>query len=214
MPHHGVMALSAPDLLAAYDVVYKVTKLDHAVLTPLEKNFIWILIVAVQQIPLGGHHVKDFVTAGGTIRQVETAAALAGFLIGARGLRTIATSWQDAAPGVQFDAAYRRTIEAINGAADKPLPKGLLELALAAAQSCRQDWNRVADHLRAAKEVLVPDNAIAAALSVLLLPCGSPVFVQACTVWRDLVRSSTITASEPYKYWAALPDPVARPGPR
>ena len=208
MAHHGVMALTAPALLDAYDTIFTATKRDFTLMSQFERNLVWIMVVATQQIPLGGHHVKDFIGCGGTIGQVETVAALAAFLVGAKGFNDYAASWQAVAPDLDFDATYRRSITAISRTADKPIPEGLLEVALAAAQSCRQNWVRVADHIRGAKQAGVADDMLAAGLNIVLLPGGSPVFVQACTVWRELIRTQAVEASDPFRYWAELPDPA------
>jgi alkylhydroperoxidase/carboxymuconolactone decarboxylase family protein YurZ len=193
-PSHAVLAATHPDLLAAYEVVFSAVTFRCTALTPLQKHFIWLLTVGALEIPLGRYHVRDFVAAGGTARQVEVAAALAALVIGARALDAVGPGWKAVVPEMDAAGTYERAVAAIASSAP-PLPDGSLDAALAAANACRGSWDRFGRHLKAARTLGVSDAALAEALSVTILPAGNPVFVQACSHWRDMVEAGAIGAS-------------------
>ena len=48
------------------------------------------------------------------------------------------------------------------------------------------------------------ENTLAEALSLAMFPGGVPNFVDACDIWRALIKEKTVSASEPYKLWAKM----------
>lgn len=209
LPSHAVLAATHPEVLAAYEVVYGEVTFRCTALTPFEKHFVWLLVVGSLEIPIGGHHVRDFRAAGGTTRQVEIAAALAALVVGARALDAVGPEWQAVVPDLDAAATYDRVVAAI-AAAGPPLPDGLLDAALAAANACRRAWDRFGEHLIRAKAQGVADAALAEALSVAILPAGNPVFVQACSRWRDLVGAGRVDASPGLRHALRLIEPATR----
>jgi len=120
---------------------------------------------------------------------------LAALLAGAGAFEAVGPGWQAVIPEVDTSAAYERALIAIASLAAPPLPDGLLDVALAAANACLLAWERFGRHLANAKKLGVTDAALAEALSVTVLPAGNPVFVRACALWRDMVESGRLAAS-------------------
>lgn len=202
LPSHAVLAVAAPGLLEAYEDVYRAITFEFRALTPLQKNFVWLVVVGCAETPTGAHHLTDFLEAGGTRAQVEAAAHLALLAIGARALDAVAPGWQKAMPEFSGDETYLR---AVAGAADSAsLDRGLVEIALAAGHACRRDWKRVELHIVRANKAGVSDDALAEALTVCILPSGNPGFVQACGIWRRLILEGAVEASPAYRTAAEL----------
>jgi len=197
LPSHAVLAVAAPKLMAAYEDVYREITYTFQALTPLEKNFVWLVVIGCAETPTGAHHLTDFLQAGGTRPQVAAAAHLALLAIGARALDTIAPGWHQAMPEFDGHDAYFGAIEAT--AAGAGLAPGLVEISLAAGHACRRDWRRVEQHIVRAKRADVADDALAEALTVCILPSGNPGFVQACGVWRKLVAAGNVPASPAFR---------------
>ena len=193
MPHHQVMAVLLPELLDCYERVYATIDLTQGRLSSVEKGFVWMVVVATAEIPIGGVHVKDFRRAGGSATQVEAAAILASIAIGTRTLETIGPGWGNVVPELNLDAAYRRSLEGI--ASPAQVSPELVEMAMAAAHACRRSWGRVRAHIKAAYTVGVKETALAEALTITMLPTGTPTFVQACKVWLDLIKTGEVSAS-------------------
>ena len=203
IPSHAVLAIAAPDLLDAYEGVYGAITYTTRRLTAFEKNFVWLLVIICAETPTGAHHVKDFLDAGGTAAQLDAAAHLGMIAAGVKSLELVGGSWTSVAPGFTANDAYDRAIDiCVNAAA---LPRGLVEIALVAGQACRKNWDKVALHLSRAGEAGMSEDAIAEALTVVILPAGNPLFVQACSLWLRLIRENKFKASPAYQYVANLP---------
>ena len=201
MPHHQVMAVLLPALLDSYERVFETIDLTQGKLTSFEKGIVWLAVVAAGEIPIGGSHVRDFRDAGGSATQIAAAAMLGSMAIGAPTLDTIGPGWRKLVPDLDLDAAYRRSLESIAGPAQ--IPPGLVEMAMAAAHACRRSWDRVRAHIKAAYLLGVDETALAEALTITMLPTGTPTFVQACKVWMDLINAGEVSASASLRRVAA-----------
>lgn len=193
LPSHAALAVADPALLEQYEGVYNAITFGFHALTPFEKNFVWLVVVGCAETPTGAAHLSDFVAAGGTKAQVAAAAQLALVAIGARMLEVFGPGWQRVLADFDADAAYAGAIDRL--VAGIGLAPGLVEIALAAGQSCRRDWKRVAFHIVRAKQLGVGDDALIEGLTVCILPAGNPGFVQACATWRRLVEEGKVDAS-------------------
>ena len=194
LPSHAVLAATHPGVLAAYEAIYREMTYERIALSSFEKNFVWLVTIGTLQIPLGGHHVSDFINDGGTPSQIQTAAALAAFVVGATVLDTVEASWSAVTPGLDLASGYAQSVIEIAQAA-QPLPVGLLDMALTVASASQRKWSRFALHLTRAKTLGVSDAALAEALTVMILPAGNPGFVQACTQWGKLIEDGAIESS-------------------
>ena len=62
MPHHGLLALTAPELLQGYDACYSALTLGNRYLAEKDKEFIWLGILAVKEEFLATQHVAKYLT--------------------------------------------------------------------------------------------------------------------------------------------------------
>jgi alkylhydroperoxidase/carboxymuconolactone decarboxylase family protein YurZ len=206
LAHHRVMAVFLPGMLAAWDTLHDAVAGGEA-LSAVERNFIWIAVVAAARVPTGGAHVADFVAAGGTTQQVEAALAMGAAALGAAVHREVEPGWRAAHAALEPGAAYRRSVEAI--ARDAPVGMPLAHMALAAAHAACGSWDTLRLHLRAACDAGVGEPAMAQALALLVMPVGMPAFLRACEVWLRMADEGALPAST--ALLAASRWPLARP---
>jgi hypothetical protein len=197
LPSHAALAVADPTLLEQYEAVYNAITFGFHALTPFDKHFVWLVVVGCAETPTGAAHLSDFLAAGGTKPQVTAAAQLALVGIGARMLEVLGPSWQRVLADFDADAAYAGAIDRL--VAGTGLEPGLVEIALAAGQSCRRDWKRVEFHIVRAKQLGVSDDALVEGLTVCILPAGNPGFVQACATWCRLVAEGKVEASPAFR---------------
>ena len=81
LPHHGLLALSAPNLLQHYDQLYSSLTLTDRYLDRHDHEFVWLGVLMSTQEALGTHHVQRFLNAGGTVDEVGSAAPMAVAII-------------------------------------------------------------------------------------------------------------------------------------
>ncbi len=202
LPHHGLLALTAPRLARAYDEAYTALTLDPRALSEFEKEFVWLPILIATDEAIATHHIAKFKAAGGDDRGVETCLRLAAFARGARDFRFVGQHWNDLLPGFGRERAYRDALQALMN--DRDADVGLVEAAMAATHACLAQWEEVAIHIRGAYSADLPEVKLAEALSLVMFPGSVPHFVEAARVWRDLVKSNAVAASPALRSWAAI----------
>ena len=67
LPHHGLLALASPELLAAYDRAYTVLALEPRVLSVHDREFVWLAILIATDEALATHHIPK--RAGAAMRR-------------------------------------------------------------------------------------------------------------------------------------------------
>lgn len=201
MPNHAVLAIEFPAALELYEALYAATTLTYKTLSPRDKKFVQLAIVAASEIPLGGYHVRDFLDAGGTEAQVRAALRLAMLVAGANPPDAVGPTWT-AVPGINYAAMFDDDF--VRFALDSGMDPGVVELALVAGHACKRAWERVAFHIVRAKARHVSDAALAEALTNLMLTAGNPIFVLACGVWHRLISEGKVDAQPAYRHAIAL----------
>ena len=200
LPHHGLMALAFPKLLAGYDAAYTALALDDRVLTHHDREFVWLAVLAATDEATATHHIAKFRTAGGTDAAIGAAFATAALALGARAFDFAARDWaRQLAPFDPRDA-YLHALRQV--APDAPMR--LVHLAGLAVQVCAARWRPFAWHLEAAYADAVEEDAMAEAISLAMFPGSVPRFVEACGHWRRLIAAGALPASPRYHAWAAL----------
>lgn len=206
LPHHGLMAIALPDLLAGYDAAYTALALTPHHLDDRSKEFVWLAVLTAVEETVTTHHVVKFQKAGGTDAEIELAVRLGGLREAGRRIGFAAQHWSVHVPGYDRRAAYRRALAAL--VSDIPVPPAWIEMAMAAAAGAQRDWWAFEEHVRGAYAEGVPEDHLAEAISIMMFPGSVPNFVDACGIWRDLVRAGSVPASARYRRWAALAGPA------
>lgn len=202
LPHHGLLALTAPRLARAYDEAYTALTLDRRALSEFEKEFVWLPILMATDEAIATHHIAKFKAAGGGDRDAETCLRLAAFARGARDFRFVHRHWAGLLPGFEHERAYREALAAL--VRDRGVDQGLVEAALAATHACLAQWEELAIHIRGAYSAGFTEVKLAEALSLVMFPGSVPHFVEAARVWRDLVKSGAVPASSAMRLWASI----------
>lgn len=202
LPHHGLLAVAAPDLLAAYDQAYTALTLVPRSLTAHDKEFIWLAVLVATDEAIATHHIRKFRDAGGTSAEIAAALRLAAVARGAPAFGFVAEHWAAAIPEFDREQSYRGAIA--DALAPYGIPARLREMALAAVQTCQGGWWELGVHIRAAYAADVAEIDLAEAIAITMFPGSVPYFVDACGVWRDLIKSGAVAASPAFRAWAEI----------
>jgi len=203
MAHQGVMAAALPELQDAYAIIYKALTLEQRHLEPLEKEFVWLVLLITAGEHIGTHHVALFYERGGTEAQAEAAFRLAAFGAGTAAFEMLDAHWQRHFPALPAHAAYVQAGGAL--LAGTPVASAWARVALLAAHTARRDRWGVAQELIAAYGEGVPEGKLAEAMSLAMWPCGVNAFLEASEVWLELIRAGRVAAGEAFRAWAAMP---------
>lgn len=200
LPHHGLMAISAPRLLETYDATYSALALEPRVLSRHDHEFVWLATLIATDEALGSHHIARFKAAGGEEQEVERILALTAFALGADAYRFVDRCWLPHLPGLDPQNAY---LDAFRSVATG-VPLRLAHLAAAAVHTCQGAWDALAWQIGAAYADAVPEVELAEALSLTMFPGSVPHFVEAARVWRELIVTGKVAASADFLAWAAM----------
>jgi alkylhydroperoxidase/carboxymuconolactone decarboxylase family protein YurZ len=200
LPHHGLMAITSPDLLEAYDALYTAIALTERRLSRHEHEFVWMgVLIATDEI-LGTHHIKRFRDAGGTDPELAVAMSLTALVKGCDAYHFVNDYWlphlPDFSPRAEYLAAFRKLAD------QTPLP--LAHMMACAIHACRANWNGLRWQIIAAYDDGIDELGLAEALTVAMFPGSVPNYVEAAGVWRELITDGHVQASDAFAKWAAL----------
>lgn len=202
LPHHGLMAVASPALLAAYDATYTALTLDERALTLHRKEVIWLVILVSTGEAIATHHIDRLRKGGGDERDVAVALACAAWADGAERHAFVARHWGPHLKDFDAVTSYRDGLDAL--LARHEAERWVIEIGMAAAHQCHRRWTWVAEHIAGAYAQGAPEDAIAEGLSLAMFPGGVPNFVDACAVWRQLILDGRVDASPAYRAWAEM----------
>lgn len=202
LPHHGLMAVAAPELLTAYDATYTALTLGDRALTLFQKEIIWLIILVSTGEAIATHHIDRLRKGGGGDADVAAALAFAAWADGADRHSFVALHWAPHLDGFDAVASYRDGLAALN--ARHGTEQWIIEIGMAAAHQCHRRWGWVGEHIAGAYAEGANETAIAEGLSLAMFPGGVPNFVDACEVWRELIIAGKVDASAPFRAWAEM----------
>jgi len=197
LPHHGLLALVFPDLLAGYDAAYTAMALADRVLSHHDREFVWFAVLAATDEALATHHIAKLRAAGGTDATIDAAFAACALAIGADAYDFAARDWAVQLAPWDAQAAFLRGVRRLE-------PLRLVHLAMCAVHVCRARWRPLGWQLGAAYADAVPEDEIAEAITLAMFPGSVPRFVEACGVWQKLIADGTLPASARYQMWARM----------
>lgn len=202
LPHHGLMAVSAPDMLEAYAVTYRAMTLTDRVLTAYEKEFIWLAILIVTDENEATHHIAKFYKAGGTDNEVACAARLVALIRGSVAFRFVGRFWSGHLPWWDGRAQERAARDSL--AAEFGVESWLLTLADMSARVCLDQHEALGWAIEDAYAQGAGEPRIAETLMLTMFPGSVPRYVRAAEVWLKLIRAGRVPASAPYRAWADM----------
>ena len=200
LPHHGLMAITAPALLDAYDAAYTAMALDDRVLSHHDREFVWLAILIATDEAIATHHIAKFKAAGGTDEEIEVILTVTALALGFESYRFVNKNWLAHLPACNPPAIYQRALRS----AARDVSMRLVHMAVAAVFVCKAGWDALALQIVAAYEDGVPELDLAEAVSLTMFPGSVPHFVEAARVWRDLIVDGKVPASQSFREWAQL----------
>lgn len=200
LPHHGLMAVSMPGMLEAYDELYTAIAFEPHQLSRHDHEFVWLAILITMHEVLGTHHIARFHDAGGTDAELADVMAIAALAGGGHLYRFVHQHWRPHLPDLDPRAAY---LDAFTRAAGDT-PVNLAHLAGAAVHACTTNWQLLEWQICAAYEAGVDEAALAEALLLMMFPGSVPNFVEAAGVWRKLILTDRVKASPGFRAWAEI----------
>tara|TARA_R110002110_G_scaffold10333_3_gene50706 strand:- start:2938 stop:3678 length:741 start_codon:yes stop_codon:yes gene_type:complete len=203
LPHHGLLAVAEPTLLEAYDRTYTALTLTPRSLSEHAKEFVWLVILTSTEEAIATHHIKRFRDGGGTDEELELAVRLCAYAMGVDRFAFVAQHWSPHLPNYDAERSYRAGVDAI--AKDYDIPKGLIEMALAATHTCHRQWWALKLHIAGAYRENVPERELAEAISLTMFPGGVPNFVDAADHWKTMISAGEVSASPAFRAWADMP---------
>ena len=201
LPHHGLFRLLSPDFAEAYEAAYGRLALQPVALAAEDKEFLWLVIVAVVGSPTARHHVRRYREAGGGIEGVEAALRLAGFAGARTRFDFAAEAWAGQLPG--WDAAPAE--EAALHALAPDVPPARRAMAMLAACTARRDSPGIERYLRAGYAAGAAEAGMAEAMCLTVQPAGLPNVVHAAGIWRRLIAAGAVPASDAFRAWVEIP---------
>jgi alkylhydroperoxidase/carboxymuconolactone decarboxylase family protein YurZ len=203
LPHHGAMAIAAPDLQDAYFQMYKALTQTDRHLSAFEREAVWLAILIAAKEAIGTHHVELFFAAGGTPDQAALITRLSAMALGAEAFAFMDRHWTESFPGLAGTDSYLAAFETLVD--ETLLPRELSHLAMAALQATLgRPWG-LAAHIKAIYRHGGSEDALAEAMSLIMWPVGVNHFLDACRVWTDMMADGSVTPSARYKVWAETP---------
>ncbi|MDP6690480.1 MAG: carboxymuconolactone decarboxylase family protein [Alphaproteobacteria bacterium] len=203
LPHHGLMAVGEPDLLAAYDQMYSTLTLGTRILDERTKEIIWLVVLTTTSEAIATHHIQRMHDAGGTDGEIEAAVRLAAYARGADYFDFVRRHWGPHLADYDAVRAYRDGLDRL--AAGSGIEAGCVEMALAAAHACQRRWGWVEEHIIGAYRKGVAERALLEAFSLMMFPGGIPNFVDAAAHWRQLILDGRVAPSPAFDTWARAP---------
>ena len=197
LPHHGLMALAFPDLLAGYDAAYTALALQDRILSHHDREFVWIAVLAATDEALATHHIAKLRAAGGADATLGQAFAACAWALGGEAYDFAARAWPRQVAPWDPRAAFLDGLR-------RHEPRRLAVLAACAVQVCRARWQLLEWCLAAAYADAVPEDEVAEALSLAMFPGSVPRFVEACAVWQRMILAGRLPASARYQVWARM----------
>jgi alkylhydroperoxidase/carboxymuconolactone decarboxylase family protein YurZ len=185
LAYHRLLNEISPDLLAAYDAFYTQFTLAERVLTPVEKETVWIALCAATRAgPSGRIHLVRARKAGMSKDAIADALALAAACESWDAHRFSVSGFPDWTDEPRLVKRYLRAFDAARGRT-RPM---LAEIAAVVAHAGRRCEGGMEIHLKRAFQRGARRRQVAEALSYALLHCGGPTMVQAMDCWLKMVK--------------------------
>ncbi len=201
LPHHGLLALTAPQLLEGYDACYTALTLGERFLDEIDKEFIWLGILAVKEEFLATQHVSKYLEAGGSPDRVPVSARMAAYAQGASAFEFAEKYWKAHVSSLDGRAEYLAGLKALVKSAQ--IDEGLLHMSMAAIHTSIRNWTQLEWHIDWAYQCEVPETHFSEALSYSMFTGSIPNFIEGCEVWRKMILDDLVDATEPFKHWAS-----------
>ena len=191
LTYHRLLNEISPALLAAYDDFYTQFTLTGRALSPVEKETIWMaLIAATRARPSGRIHVERARKAGMSPDAIADAIALAAACETLDAFDFSGKAFGQWLSEPRLRKAYLRTFEAARGGT-KPV---LAEIAAAVAHAGRGCGPGIRLHLARAFRLRARRAQVAEGMTYVLMHCGGPAMLAALDNWIKAAKTGKMPA--------------------
>lgn len=202
LPHHGLMALTAPQLMDGYEACYTALTLVPRTLSAREREFVWLGVLNVRREHIASQHLTKFLAAGGTDGEVELVVRMSGLAEGAAAFAFIANHWQHHLPVYDRRRLYFDSFDRMVAGGGVRVP--LLHMTAAAIHACLEQKTELEWHIAEFYRHRGDEAELAEAISYVMFSGSVPYFIEACGVWHAMIRRGDVAASPIFKTWADM----------
>ena len=188
LSYHRLLHGISPELLSAYDEFYTQFTLTGRALTPVQKETVWIALIAATRARVGTIHLRRAVQAGMDKDAIADAFALAAACESLDALSFSGGAFPEWTDEPRLVKRYLRAFDAARGRA-RP---ALAEIAAVVAHAGRRNAAGMRIHLVRAFKRGSKREQVAEALAYVLLHCGGPTMLDAMECWLKLVRERKV----------------------
>ena len=190
LSYHRLLYDIHPELLAAYDAFYTRFTLADNLLSPVEKETVWIALIAATRARVGTIHLMRAVKAGMSKDAIADAVALAAACEAFDALAFAENAFPEWLSEQSLVKRYLRAFDAARGRI-RPV---LAEIAAVVAHAGQRRAAGMRVHLVRAFKLGAKREQVAEALSFALLHCGGPTMLAAMDCWIDTAKMNRIPA--------------------
>ena len=200
LPHHGLLAVSSPQLLQAYDQLYSAIALEHKTLSVRDRELVWLAVLIATDEALATHHIPRFLEGGGQMAEFNAVLQLTASLKGVTAYRFVQTHWAPHVPTLDLVQSYRDALER----AGQPLSPRDVWLCACSVHAALGHFDWLSQALVAAYDRQVGELDLAESLSIMMFPGSVPHYVEAAKVWMNLIREGQVQASPAFAAWSRM----------
>ena len=184
---HEILARVDADYLAAYRDFYRAITLGERVLTPVQRETVWICLLVAVREEVGTIHVERAREAGIPESGIAACIRLAAVADAWESLQFAADHWSWTVEDTSTIGYLELVVSVSRG-----LDPVTVELALLAAHAGRRRRRPFELHLVRLLEQRVPEAAIVEALTYVQQPCGANTLLWATDAWLDAIAAGIL----------------------
>jgi alkylhydroperoxidase/carboxymuconolactone decarboxylase family protein YurZ len=181
LSYHRMLAASDPQLLANYDALYTRLTLDQRVLTPVERETVWIALIAATREKYAVFHFERATQAGMDDEAISDAVALAAACESFDALQFSQAPFGKWVPAGRAMKRYLTMFDAARGG----IPVATAEVSAVVCHAARRSADGMRVHLARAFEHGASREQLAEGLSYVLLHRGGPTMIDAVNCWEQ-----------------------------
>ena len=180
LSYHRMLCASDPPLLAAYDALYTRLTLDQRVLTPAEREIVWVALIATTREKYASFHLDRALAAGMSNDEIADSVALAAACEAFDAMYFAQEAFSKWVPESAALQRYSRMFDAARGR----LPLAISEVAAVVCHAAHRNSAGMRVHLARAFERGARREQMAEGLSYVLLHRGGPTMIDAVDCWE------------------------------
>ncbi len=181
LSYHRMLAASDPQLLANYDALYTRLTLDQRVLTPVERETVWVALIAATREKYAVFHFDRAVAAGMDNEAIGDAVAIAAACEAFDAMHFSQGAFTKWLPESAATERYLRMFDAACG----QLPAAAAEISAVVCHAAARNAAGMRVHLARAFASGATRAQMAEALAYVLLHRGGPTMIDAVNCWEQ-----------------------------